>query len=51
MTPKLSIFAEGLDHPEGVAVHPDGSVWCGGERSAQRLCRNPSSRAESGTKE
>lgn len=20
-----------LDHPEGVAVHPDGSVWCGGE--------------------
>lgn len=29
--PKLSVFAEGLDHPEGVAVHPDGSVWCGGE--------------------
>ena len=21
-----------LDHPEGVAVHADGSVWCGGER-------------------
>lgn len=21
-----------LDHPECVAVHPDGSVWCGGER-------------------
>src|SRR5215217_9760320 len=21
-----------LDHPEGVAVHRDGSVWCGGER-------------------
>lgn len=20
-----------LDHPEGVAVHTDGSVWCGGE--------------------
>jgi sugar lactone lactonase YvrE len=20
-----------IDHPEGVAVHPDGSVWCGGE--------------------
>jgi sugar lactone lactonase YvrE len=20
-----------LDHPEGVAIHPDGSVWCGGE--------------------
>jgi sugar lactone lactonase YvrE len=25
------VFAEGLDHPECVAVHPDGSVWCGGE--------------------
>jgi sugar lactone lactonase YvrE len=26
------VFCEGLDHPEGVAVHPhDGSVWCGGE--------------------
>jgi gluconolactonase len=21
-----------LDHPEGLAVHRDGSVWCGGER-------------------
>jgi sugar lactone lactonase YvrE len=31
MEPQLSVFAEGLDHPEGVAVHPDGSVWCGGE--------------------
>jgi len=20
-----------VDHPEGVAAHPDGSVWCGGE--------------------
>src|SRR5688500_9585124 len=20
-----------LDHPEGLAVHPDGSMWCGGE--------------------
>lgn len=24
-------FVEGVDHAEGVAVHPDGSVWCGGE--------------------
>lgn len=24
-------FASGLDHPECVAVHPDGSVWAGGE--------------------
>jgi sugar lactone lactonase YvrE len=26
-----SVFVEGLDHPEGVAVHPDGSIWAGGE--------------------
>jgi sugar lactone lactonase YvrE len=24
-------FYDGVDHAEGVAVHPDGSVWCGGE--------------------
>jgi gluconolactonase len=34
----VSVFYDGtttepqLDHPEGLAVHPDGSVWCGGER-------------------
>jgi sugar lactone lactonase YvrE len=28
---RASVFCEGLDHPEGVAVHPDGSVWAGGE--------------------
>src|ERR1700755_323306 len=27
----IEIFADGLDHPECVAVHPDGSVWAGGE--------------------
>lgn len=27
----ITIFADGLDHPECVAVHPDGSVWAGGE--------------------
>jgi sugar lactone lactonase YvrE len=26
-----SVGAVRIDHPEGVAVHPDGSVWCGGE--------------------
>jgi len=26
-----TIFADGLDHPECVAVHPDGTVWVGGE--------------------
>ncbi len=26
-----SVFCDGLDHPECVAVHPDGSVWAGGE--------------------
>ncbi len=34
MHPLLSksiVFADGLDHPECVAVHPDGSVWAGGE--------------------
>lgn len=33
----IEIFFDGvlteprLDHPEGIAIHPDGSVWCGGE--------------------
>ena len=27
----IEIFADGLDHPECVAVHPDGTVWAGGE--------------------
>jgi gluconolactonase len=25
------IFATGLDHPEGVAIAPDGTIWTGGE--------------------
>ncbi len=28
---RAQVFCDGLDHPEGVAVHPDGSVWAGGE--------------------
>lgn len=31
ITEKCSIYAEGLDHPECIAWHPDGSVWAGGE--------------------
>ena len=27
----VQIFAEGLDHPECVIYHPDGSLWAGGE--------------------
>jgi len=27
----VTIFADGVDHSECVCVHPDGSVWCGGE--------------------
>jgi gluconolactonase len=27
----VQIFADGLDHPECVIWHPDGSVWAGGE--------------------
>ncbi len=26
-----TIFSEGLDHPEGIAFHKDGSLWAGGE--------------------
>jgi gluconolactonase len=28
---KTTVFAEGLDHPECIAYHPDGTVWAGGE--------------------
>lgn len=27
----VTIYAEGLDHPECIAYHPDGSLWAGGE--------------------
>ena len=29
--PVASIFASGLDHPEGLAPAPDGTIWAGGE--------------------
>jgi len=28
---RVQTFAEGLDHPECVATHPDGTIWAGGE--------------------
>jgi sugar lactone lactonase YvrE len=28
---QLRVLATGLDHPEGVATGPDGTLWCGGE--------------------
>jgi gluconolactonase len=28
---KFAIFAEGLDHPEGLAFDADGNLWAGGE--------------------
>ena len=28
---KASVFFDGLDHSECLAVHPDGSIWAGGE--------------------
>ena len=31
MLDKARIIVEGLDHPECIAVHPDGSLWAGGE--------------------
>jgi len=31
MMDKMSIYADGLDHAECVAWHPDGSLWAGGE--------------------
>jgi gluconolactonase len=27
----VKVYAEGLDHPECVLYHPDGTVWAGGE--------------------
>lgn len=37
---KTYIFAEGLDHPECIAVHIDGTIWAGGE-GGQIYCISP----------
>ncbi len=31
MLERTEVFCDGLDHPEGLAVHLDGSIWAGGE--------------------
>lgn len=31
MLSKTIVFADGLDHPECVIYHPDGTLWAGGE--------------------
>ena len=31
MLDRFVVFAEGLDHPEGVAWGPDGRIYAGGE--------------------
>ena len=47
---RVEIYSAGLDHPECVAIAPDGQVWAGGEagqvyvidpdtRQAEELCR------------
>src|SRR4051794_18107806 len=28
---RATVFADGLDHPECLAAHPDGSIYAGGE--------------------
>lgn len=45
----VHVFADGLDHPECVAVHPDGSVWAGGEAGQiYRIAADGSSVTEMG---
>jgi sugar lactone lactonase YvrE len=41
----IQILADGLDHPECVLYHPDGSVWAGGE-AGQIYRINPNSSVE-----
>lgn len=43
---RAHVFCGGLDHPECVAVHPDGSVWAGGEAGQLYRIEPDGSRAE-----
>jgi sugar lactone lactonase YvrE len=43
---KVTAFYDGLDHPECVAVHPDGSVWAGGEAGQIYRMSSDGKRAE-----
>lgn len=40
----IALFADGLDHPECIAVHVDGSLWAGGE--AGQIYRIPADGGE-----
>src|SRR3954470_19825733 len=38
---RFEVFAEGLDHPEGLAFDADGTLWAGGELGqVYRIARN-----------
>ncbi len=43
MTTKVEVYSAGLDHPECVAIDPDGRVWAGGE-AGQIYVIDPESR-------
>lgn len=47
-----AFFVEGLDHPEGVTVGPDGAVWAGGEAGqVYRVAGDPPTATLHGTSE
>jgi sugar lactone lactonase YvrE len=49
-TSEIRIHVEGLDHPEGVTVGPDGVVWAGGEAGqVYRISGTPAAAQEIGS--